>query len=146
MTNIVEARMIAALLILAAFIFAGTLVELVLEEHNKETLQYVPFILCILGLLVILAVLRRPARPTVLAMRWSMLLIAGGGLLGVGLHLYKNFVFEQEIRPNAELADLLLRTLKGANPLVAPGILSFAAIMVLIATYYHPALEKQQEA
>jgi hypothetical protein len=131
-----------ALLILAVFIFAGTLVELLLEEHTQEALQYIPFVLCGLGIAVIVAALLRPVRRTILALRRSMGVIVAGGLLGMGLHLYRNFLFEQEIRPNAAAADLLLETLQGASPLVAPGILSFAALMVLIAIYDHPALEK----
>ncbi|MEP7291582.1 MAG: hypothetical protein ABI835_07345 [Chloroflexota bacterium] len=33
--------------------------------------------------------------------------------------------------------------MKGANPLLAPGILVFAAVVALLATYYHPVLRQQ---
>lgn len=140
MTVVVENRIRQSLLGLAGFIFLGTLVELVLEEHTKETLQLVPFFLCALGIITILAVFWRPSRMTLRSLRVTMVLNTAGGLLGIVLHLYNNFAFEREIRPNAEIGDLLIKTLKGANPLIAPGILIFVAVMVIIATYHHPVL------
>lgn len=144
MSATIESRIRRSLLLLAAFIFLGTVVELVLEEHTKDTIQYLPFVLCVAGFITVLAVLRRPVRASLLALRITMVLTAAGGLLGTVLHLYNNFAFEQEIRPNAAAGDLLMATLKGANPLLAPGILAFAAIIALIATYYHPALGRRE--
>ena len=141
--EIVDLRLRRFLLMLTGFIFLGTIVELILEEHTKETLQFVPFVLCVIGFISVAAVLLRPQRSTVLGLRITMGVVALGGLLGMAIHLLNNFEFEQEIRPNAELGELLINTLKGANPLLAPGILAFAAIVALLATYYHPALAHQ---
>jgi hypothetical protein len=66
--------------------------------------------------------------------------MAFGGLLEIGLHLWNNFGFEREIRPNAAMGDAFINTLEGANPLLAPGILVVAALIAVAATYYHPAL------
>jgi hypothetical protein len=140
MTVTVENRLRRSLFILAAFIFLGTLVELWLEEHTEETIQLLPFFLCSLGIIAIAVALARPQRTTLLILRVAMALNAAGGLVGTALHLYNNFLFEQEIRPNAAASELVMSTLQGANPLLAPGILVFAALMVLIATYAHPVL------
>ncbi|MBL8156945.1 MAG: hypothetical protein JNM70_22415, partial [Anaerolineae bacterium] len=60
--------------------------------------------------------------------------------LGLGLHLLGNTQFEQEIRPSAAAVDVLLEALKGANPLLAPGILALAGLLAIAATTYHPML------
>jgi hypothetical protein len=139
-TQALESGFRRFLLLMAALIMLAALVELVLEEHTKETLQLIPFFLCGLGLLSVGAVLARPQRRTLLALRAVMVLLALGGLLGVGLHLANNVAFEKEIRPNAAVGDLFVQGLKGANPLLAPGVLVFAALLATAATYYHPAL------
>jgi len=48
---------------MAGFIFIGTLVELVLEEHTGSPTQYIPFVLSILGVLGVLLILWRPPLP-----------------------------------------------------------------------------------
>jgi hypothetical protein len=140
----VEGRLRRFLLLITAFIFVGTPVELVLEEHTKETLQLIPFVLCGVGLLAVVAALVRPQKATLLALRVAMLLVALGGVLGIALHLWNNFEFEREIRPNLAVGDAFINTLKGANPLLAPGILVVAALIAIAATYYHPALGRQE--
>jgi hypothetical protein len=69
-----------------------------------------------------------------------MLLIAAGGVLGMMLHVQANVGFEQEIRPSAAIGELILPTLKGASPLVAPGVMVFAALLAWAATYAHPVM------
>src|SRR5687768_2969676 len=94
----VEERLRRFLLIVVAFIYLGTLVELVLEEHFKELNQLIPFVLCGIGILAVLAVLFRPQRNTILVMRVIMVVAALGSLLGIYLHLTGNFAFELEMR------------------------------------------------
>jgi hypothetical protein len=140
----VENRLRRLLLIISAFVFLGTPVELWLEDHTGETLQWIPFLLCAAGLIAAVAVLIRPQRMTILALRITMPIVAAGGLLGMGLHLLNNVAFEQEIRPSAAAGEALLAGLKGASPLLAPGILVLAAVVSLAATYYHPALGRRE--
>lgn len=144
--ELINSRLRRFLLGLATFILLGTIVELLLEDHYEEVLQLIPFVLCGLGVITLIAAQLRPQRTTFLALRVVMVLNAVGGGLGFVLHLVRNYIFEQEIRPNAEFADLLVKTLKGANPLFAPGILAFAALIALAATYYHPALREGSDA
>jgi hypothetical protein len=58
------------------------------------------------------------------------------------LHLFDNFAFEREIRPNAALVDVIINALRGVNPLLAPGILALAAALAIAATYRHPVLHR----
>ncbi|HEX2619849.1 MAG TPA: hypothetical protein VHL11_06875, partial [Phototrophicaceae bacterium] len=111
-----------------------------LAGHVKETLQLIPFGLCFLGFLAVTAVLLRPQRLTILVLRITMVGVAAGSLLGMYLHLKTNLDFELEIRPNAAIGDVLMEALKGASPLLAPGILALVAVLAIAATYYHPAL------
>jgi hypothetical protein len=45
-----------------------------------------------------------------------------------------------EMRPSAVWSDVWFEALRGAAPLLAPGILALAAIIAIAATYEHPAL------
>lgn len=139
----IDNRLRRLLFLITGLVFLGTPVELFLEDHTGETIQFTPFILCAAGLIVVIAALIRPQRMTVLAVRFVMPVVAAGGLLGMTLHLVNNVAFEQEIRPSATAVEALLAGLKGGNPLFAPGILVFAAMVALAATYAHPALGRR---
>lgn len=136
----VLSRLRRFLLVFTVLLFGGAAAELWLVKHTEETLQLVAFALCALGTLAALVVLARPRRATVRLLRVSMALVVLGTLLGVYLHVEGNFAFQREIDPNTPAADLWLGAIRGANPLLAPGILSVAAALALAATYRHPAL------
>jgi hypothetical protein len=142
--ELIVQRLRRFLLILAAFICLGTIVELWFTEHFEEPLQLIPFALCIIGFISVLGVLFRPQRRTLLGLRAVMVVVGLGSGLGIFLHVVNNFDFELEIRPNAAAGDVLMDALRGANPLLAPGVLALAATLAIAATYYHPALEKHQ--
>ncbi len=131
------------LLLVACFICVGTVVELWLEEHMGNVVQLIPFVLCGLGFVAIVATLMRPQRMTVRALRIVMAVVLVGSLFGVFEHVEHNLAFALEIRPNAVPSDVLMDALRGANPLLAPGILALAAILAIGATYYHPTLQDQ---
>jgi hypothetical protein len=130
------------LLGLAAFICVGTIVELALAKHWDGAIQLLPFLLAALSLLAILAVLIRPQRRWLRLLRWITAITLAGSLFGVFEHIEHNIEFALEIRPSAVVSDVFLEALGGANPLLAPGILAFMALLALAATYYHPALNQ----
>lgn len=136
----IEHRFRLFMLSLSAFMAAGTIVELWFAEHRETPIQYIPFILCGLALLAIGAVLLRPRRQTVVALRLVMGLVAMGSFFGMFEHLEHNLAFAQEIQPNAAMSQIWADALRGANPLLAPGILALVAVLSAAATYYHPAL------
>lgn len=130
------------LLGLAAFMSVGTIVELVLTEHWGDAIQILPFALAGFSFVIILAVLIRPQVGTLRLLRWVMSVALAGSLFGIYEHIENNFAFAREIQPNATTMTLLWDGFAGANPLLAPGILAFTAILALAATYYHPTLTK----
>jgi hypothetical protein len=122
----------------------GTVVELLLAEHTEDPIQFIPFALCGVGLIAVVAALRWPRRGTLIALRAVMGLLMLGSLLGVFEHIEGNLAFEQEIRPTATLSAIWLDAIKGAAPLLAPGILALVAIIAIASTYYHPALVRDR--
>ena len=108
----IEHRLRLFMLSLAAFMTAGTVVELWFAGHIETAIQYIPFVLCGLALLAIGAVLLRPRRQTVLALRVVMGLVALGSFFGLLEHLEGNIAFAREIQPNAPLGQLLRYALR----------------------------------
>ncbi|MBX3086226.1 MAG: hypothetical protein KF716_31610 [Anaerolineae bacterium] len=145
-TGVIERRIRLLLLILVAAICVGTVTELILRKHTGETIQFVPFVVSGLGLLSVIAVLVRPQATTIWVLRGVMVLAIGASLLGMWEHLETNYNFESEMRPNAAFTDVIVPTLMGAAPLLAPGILALGGVLGLAATYYHPALGKRTDA
>jgi hypothetical protein len=136
-------RLRTFLFAMAIFLFTGTVVELIFQEHTEEPLQFIPFILCGLGVVTVALVLWRPTRGTLTALRGVMLLAIVGSALGVIIHLTANLKFAREIQPGATAAQLVTKTVHGASPLLAPGMLAVAAALAFAATYYHPVLGKR---
>ena len=128
------------LLIVALLMYVGTVVELWLLDHNQDAIQIIPFILCAVGMAAVIGGLFSPSRVSLLTLRVVAVIEAIGSLFGIGYHAWTNFSFESEIRPNAAFETLIVPTLKGAAPLIAPGALMFAALIATAATYYHPVM------
>jgi hypothetical protein len=130
------------LLALAVFMFGGVVAELALTEHTETLVQWIPFVLSGLGVIASIAVLLRPARWTIWALRAIMLAIALGGLLGVYEHLEGNLEFARETNASRANAAPVQAALTGGNPPLAPGALAVTALVAGAATYAHPALRK----
>ena len=131
------------LLALSAVLLGGAVAELWLVEHTEDPVQLLPFVLCALGAAAaVAALLRRPGRAMLWALRVVMLLVAAGSLLGVYLHVESNAQLERELNPGMTATQVVFGALGGANPLLAPGVLAVAAVLALAATYQHPALAR----
>jgi hypothetical protein len=141
----VEQRLRAFLLGLSAWLCAGTIVELFLAKHTKDPVQLVPFVLCGVGLLAVIAAWRRPQRATLLALRGVMAILMLGSLFGIYQHLASNVAFELDMRPGAIWSDIWFQAIRGAAPLLAPGILAVAAVVAIAATYAHPTLARPRQ-
>ncbi len=131
------------LLLLAGFLFVGTLAELVFLNHTAQPVQFMPFVLCVIGIVAVAAAVLRPQRNVLLSLRVIMVIVAVGGAFGAMLHLVNNVSFKLEISPNASVLDLVTAAVAGGNPLLAPGILTIGALLALAATYYHGALSER---
>lgn len=140
--QIIAERFRVFLLALAAFMCVGTVIELVLANHLQEPIQVVPFVLCALAFVTILAVLFKPKAATIWTMRVVMGALVLGSLVGVYEHVQSNWEIVLETKPNLPTAEIFWTALRGAAPLLAPGILVLVAVLAVAATYYHPALQK----
>ena len=140
-TDVILARLRRFLLVIAGLLLAGTILELWVINHTQEAIQWLPFILCGVGLVVVGAALLRPQRSNLMALRGVMGVVTLGSVFGVIEHIESNLGFVLEIHPNATFDQILSGALGGANPLLAPGMLGLAAVLAIAATYYHPALK-----
>ena len=129
------------LIIISAGVFVMTVTELSFLSHWTEAIQYLPFALSGLGLITLPMAYFRTGRLTLGLLRWSMIIIAVCSLIGFYEHMANNFAFQKEIQPNAATQEYVLAMLEGANPVLAPGILTLGAVVGLAATYQHRELE-----
>ncbi len=133
------------LLGIAAFGVLGTLVELVLIGHNQDAVQWLPF-----GLLgatgIGLVWVARASSPRALrAFRVLMAVVTLSSLLGLYFHLRGNIAFELETDPALAGFALLLKSVQGGTPVLAPGILAQVGLLGLAFTYRHPNLVAARE-
>lgn len=103
----VLARLRRFLLALAGALFIGTVAELAAAGHTASPAQWIPFGLCGLGLLGVLAAWAWPRRAVLLGLRAGMGLVGLGSLLGLYEHVAGNLAFQLEIQPNAAVGDVI---------------------------------------
>jgi hypothetical protein len=138
----VLARVRQFLLIISAAVFIMTVTELFFLSHWSETIQLLPFGLSALGLVTLALAYFRPSHNMINILRWSMIVIGLCSLIGIYEHMANNLGFQMEIQPNATVSELVMATLEGANPVLAPGILMLGAAIGWTAAYEHSALEQ----
>lgn len=126
--------------LLAIALFLGTIVELIASKHDDEPAQFIPFLLCGLGIGLVALEWGRPTARTIRWLRGLMLVIAAGSLLGVYFHVSGNMEFAREIHPDASTWTLLRAGVQGRDPLLAPGILAVAAAVSIAASSATTAL------
>lgn len=123
------------------FMMVGTITELFLLHHYEGLSQLIP-IFCIGTSLIFMVILL--FRKNLLLMKAFSLLMgisALSGLYGTFLHLKANFEFEQEMKPTATFWDLLLESLSGALPALAPASM---IVFALIGITYITLLKQNQ--
>jgi hypothetical protein len=123
------------------FMMVGTITELFLLHHYEGLLQLIP-IFCIGTSLILMVILL--FRKNLLLMKAFSLLMgisALSELYGTFLHLKANFEFEQEMKPTASFWDLLLESLSGALPALAPASM---IVFALIGITYITLLKQNQ--
>lgn len=143
-TSTVELRIRTFMLLLSILTLITTLIELWMQDHTQTWVQWIPWILCTIGLVTLIPALLRPTRTTLMVLRGAMIVLALGGLVGIGVHFKENLEFQQEIHAGAQFGSIIIDVLKGAAPLLAPGTLVFAALLALGALYAHPTLTRSR--
>lgn len=141
-SDAVLARLRQFLLFITAGIFVMTATELIFVGHWNETIQFLPFALCGLGLIILAVAYFRPGSGSVKAMYWSMIVIGVCSFIGFYEHMANNLSFWLEIQPSATTWELVSATFNGGIPVLAPGILLLGAVIGLAAIYRHPLLER----
>lgn len=128
-------RVERTLYILAAGLFVGTILELIMLGHDEGTMQLVPFALCGIGLVGIGLARFFPTNPVQRLAQALMATIAAGSLLGAWEHIEGNLGFLEETRPNADAMMKVRAALTGQAPPLAPGMLALGGILAAVAIY-----------
>lgn len=105
-------------LLIFLLLHIGLILELVLIGHYESFWQYFPLISLGLGLLSL-----GMSSRSLLLVKFFYLLTILSGVLGVILHLKNNWEFELEMYPGMATSELILKSLTGALPALAPGTL-----------------------
>ena len=69
-----------------------------------------------------------------------MAMYVGSGALGMYFHLKANVEFELELHPTVRGMELVIESLTGAMPALAPGTMTQLGLLGLLITFRHPAL------
>lgn len=124
------------------FLIIGTLSELFLLHHYEGWQQFIPIVLISLSLVFLLLIRINKNEWVVKSFQILMILSALSGIYGTYLHLRANYEFEQEMIPTAQMWDLLLESLTGALPALAPGSM---IVFALIGFTYLTIIKQHHE-
>lgn len=122
------------------FMMTGTALELYLLDHYEDVQQLIPLLCIGAALLTMLVLLLRKSNFATQLFKGILGIAALSGLYGTFLHLQANYEFEQEMRPTAGNWDLLVESLSGALPALAP--LSMVVLALLGYSYLKLLNEK----
>lgn len=121
---------------------AGVACELVLLEHYEALPQWAPIALLGLGLLAAGALASGATPGRVRALQMVAVAQVLASLVGIFLHLRSNVVFELELRPGTGGWPLVIETLRGAIPALAPGAMAQLGLLGLLVCFRHPVLSR----
>lgn len=122
----------------------GTLLELLLIGHDEMLAQFAPLVLLGAGIIVTIWTLIGARAPALRTLQVLMALFVVSGVIGVVLHYKGNEEFELERSPTRSGMSLIVKTLTGATPVLAPGSMSLLGIVGLAFVHRHPALRSQR--
>ena len=125
---------------LIVFGMLGLLVELVLLEHYEDWEQWIPLVLLAAGLVDAAVVFRRASPGTLRWFRGLMVVYVLVGGLGLYFHLSGNMEFALERDATLSGLRLLLKSVHGGTPILAPGAITQLGLLGLAYAFRHPAL------
>ena len=137
MKNLSLRQLVFALIV---FGMLGLLVELVLLEHYEDWEQWIPLVLLGIGLVDAAIVFRRTSPGTLRWFRALMAVYVLVGGLGLYFHLSGNMEFALERDATLSGLRLLLKSVHGGTPILAPGALTQLGLLGLAYAFRHPAL------
>lgn len=118
----------------------GIAAELVLLEHYEALPQWAPLALLGLGLVATIALAAGASRARVRTLQTVAVAQVLAAAVGIFLHLRSNVVFELELRPGVGGWPLVIETLRGAIPALAPGAMAQLGLLGLLVCFRHPAV------
>ena len=128
-------RLLGGVLLLG---MTGTLVELLLLQHDEDRIQLVPLVLLGAGIGAVAwhAWTRSTASGT--AVRVLMVLFIAAGVAGVYYHFTANVEFQRETDPALRGRALVWQALEAkVPPALAPGVMLQLGLVGLAYTYRH---------
>jgi hypothetical protein len=128
-------------LVFALIVFGmlGLLVELVLLEHYEDWQQWIPLGLLAVGLIDTAILFRRTTAGSLRFFRGLMVVFVVTGGLGLYFHLTGNMEFALERDATLTGVRLLLKSVHGGTPILAPGALTQLGLLGLAYAFRHPA-------
>jgi len=142
-SNTVLTQVRRFLFIIAIGVFAMTVTELIFLGHWNKWIQFMPFLVSVIGITTLAFVYFRPSRTNIIITYWTMIVIGICSFIGFYEHMSNNYQFWLEIQPNSTIWELIKATFEGENPVLAPGILLLGAAIGLVAIYRHPVSEEK---
>jgi hypothetical protein len=138
---------------LGALTTLGIVVELGMELHWTQPLQFVAWVAAGAVAVAIALLTRAPSRARVRLAQGLAVAVVLSAALGIGAHVYANYDAAPLDRRYTDTWEslsewtrrwLALTKSVGPAPPLAPGALAQAALCVLLATLHHPALIQER--
>jgi hypothetical protein len=153
-TDVAAPLLRCGLLWLGALTAAGIGIELAVERHWTQPIQWVAWGALALMAVALALMVGRPSRSRVRLARILSAVVIVSAVLGIWEHVEANHDAGEldyrygetwETLPAAERWWLAISKTVGPSPPLAPGALAQASLCVLLATLRHPALEQKRE-
>ena len=138
-----ERRLRILLLALFLFTLLGAATELLLTSHT-EGWQLVPLSFMMLSVVALgwFAIVRN--KTGLKLFQGIMVCFIISGAVGVLLHFNSNEEFALEVYPGLAGLDLLWKSVKGAAPILAPGIMVQLGVLGLVFAYVENRYQRSE--
>ena len=135
-------RWLLAILVVACI---GTLIELLLLDHDEDVWQLVPLVLLSAGIVCAAWATIRPSAAAVRSLQALMCLFVASGGAGLYFHYSANVEFQRDLDPSLASMALFWKVMAAkAPPALAPAVMAQLGLIGLVFSYRHPALGRKQ--
>ncbi|MFN1834722.1 hypothetical protein AB2B38_005620 [Balneola sp. MJW-20] len=114
------------------FMMSGVVIELFLLGHYEDSKQLIPVFSIGVSLPAAVILYFRRTTSTIVFFKIILSILTITGIYGTFLHLKANYEFETEMKPTSGGWDLIVDSLSGALPALAPGSMIALALIGFI--------------